>query len=93
MVIRKRMWHYFECQQCGECCKKIGLPYDAHSLSQIAEFMSISIEAAIKKYYGEIDKAGIHWLSNDNKRTPCPFVQNSEGKSICKIISVQLRFK
>ena len=83
------MWNYFHCQQCGACCTKIGLPYDAESCFQIAAFLKIPVEKIIETYYGNMTPDGLYWESVDSKRTPCPFLKNTNGKFFCDIYCVR----
>ncbi|OGW51224.1 MAG: hypothetical protein A2Z50_08265 [Nitrospirae bacterium RBG_19FT_COMBO_42_15] len=82
-----RMWEYFQCQRCGACCTQIGLPYDGNSVFEIADFLKMPVDEVIKNYYGNITSDG--WESDDNKRTPCPFLKYSDDKYSCKIYSVR----
>lgn len=80
-----KMWKYFQCQRCGACCTKIGLPYDGESVHNIANFLKMSVEKIIEKYYGNITSDGSYWESDDSKRTPCPFLRFSDEKYFCEI--------
>jgi Fe-S-cluster containining protein len=83
------MWKYFKCQQCGACCKEIGLPYDAESFFKMKELFNMSGEEVIEKYYGKVSPDGSSWESDDNKRTPCPFLKSNNGKCFCDIYSIR----
>lgn len=82
-----RRWKLFQCQQCGRCCFEIGLPYDPESISAIAQFLNLTKEQVIEKYYGRIVNNG--WLSEDRKRTPCPFLTADGHKKKCAIYQVR----
>jgi Fe-S-cluster containining protein len=84
-----RMWNYFQCQQCGTCCEKIGLPYDEVSFFQIADFLKMPVEKIIENYYGNFSPDGSYWEYVDSKRTPCPFLKHTGGKCFCEIYSVR----
>lgn len=83
------MWKYFKCQQCGECCKKIGLPYDYETVFKMADFLKMSVEEIIENYYGKRSPDGSSWKSVDSKRTPCPFLKFLDGKYFCEIYPVR----
>ena len=82
-------WDYFKCQQCGQCCEKIGLPYDPDNIDEIAKYLNISIKELISKYYGKILPDQSHWESDNNKRVPCPFLKKKDGKKVCLIYEVR----
>ena len=84
-----KLWKYFKCQQCGACCRIIGLPYDAESVFKMADFQKISTEEIIDTYYGKMSPDGLQWESEDSKRIPCPFLRKSEGKHFCNIYNVR----
>lgn len=84
-----KMWKYFQCQQCGSCCKEIGLPYDKESIFKMADYLKMSIDQIIEKYYGRLTLDRSEWLSEDSKRTPCPFLKISEGSCFCEIYSIR----
>ena len=84
-----RMWKYFQCQQCGACCRDIGLPYDVESFFKMTNLFKISVEEVIEKYYGKMSPDGSSWESDDSKRTPCPFLKHSDGKYFCEIYSIR----
>jgi len=86
---KNKMWKYFNCQQCGACCSKIGLPYDPHAIHEMASFLGLSVEQVIEKFYGELTSDRKHWESNDEKRTPCPFLKTSDNKCFCSIYAVR----
>jgi Fe-S-cluster containining protein len=82
------LWNQFTCQKCGRCCRKTRLPWDPDRLTDIAEFLGISREEVVNKYYGRVveanDQKMIEWA--DEKRTPCPFLQLD---NTCKIYTVR----
>lgn len=79
----------FECQRCGKCCVEIGLPYDPESIYKIAEFLHLHVDHVIAKYYGRITQAPKGWVSQDHKRTPCPFLNSDGDRKSCKIYPVR----
>lgn len=89
-VMRKdRRWELFECQRCGKCCIEIGLPYDPKSIFEIAKFLNLEVVQVIEKYYGRISEDGKSWESDDQKRTPCPFIKGDNDRKLCDIYSVR----
>lgn len=91
-----KRWELFECQRCGRCCNKHGLPHDIYNdgerFSEIAQFLKLTVEQVIEKYYGRITEDGEHWESEDHKRTPCPFLRLEAGnKTTCIIYEVRPR--
>lgn len=82
-------WDFFKCQQCGQCCEKIGLPYDPDNVDEIAGHLNISTNELITEYYGTISPNQTHWESDDTKRIPCPFLSSSNGKKVCTIYEVR----
>lgn len=67
----------------------IGLPYDAESVSKMADLLMISIDEIIDTYYGKMSPDGSYWESEDSKRTPCPFLAKCEERHVCKIYDVR----
>ena len=80
-----KLWKYFECQQCGKCCREMGLPYDVESCFKMADFLNISIKQVIEIYYGKFSADGSEWESDDSKRTPCPFLKDTDDRYFCEI--------
>ena len=82
-------WELFECHRCGKCCTEIGLPFDPERLSQIADYLEMTIEHAYFKYYVRRteDGKGLEW--DDQKRTPCPFLKCVGEKIACAIYPVR----
>ena len=83
------LWEEFTCQRCGRCCEKIGLPYDPSRVSMMAEFLKIPEEELITRYYGLLLPEGTSWISDDRKRTPCPFLEREGAGSRCAIYPVR----
>src|SRR3990167_6888091 len=85
------MWEYFKCQQCGACCRDIGLPYDANSVHKMADLFKVTVKEVIEKYYGRTSPDGSSWVweSEDSKRTPCPFLKFADGKYLCEIYFIR----
>jgi Fe-S-cluster containining protein len=52
----KSSWELFECKRCGRCCIEIGLPWDPERISEIAQFLNLTYEHVIERYYGRIVK-------------------------------------
>ena len=86
---KDKRWKFFKCQQCGKCCAEIGLPYDPESIFKIAEYLDLTIEQIIDKYYGRMDDDGKTWISDDSKRTPCPFLETNGDMKLCSIYEVR----
>lgn len=80
----------FECQRCGRCCTRLGLPWPRilGRLKIMADFLKMSEEDLITRYYGDlITKNGKRSVRFDRKRTtPCPFL--GEDKT-CQIYTVR----
>lgn len=81
-------WSLFKCQRCGKCCEKLGLPWNPDNVQKMAEFLKISSEELVIRYYGDIfwenGERFIRW--DQTKRKPCPFL--TEDKN-CKIYPVR----
>jgi len=84
-----KLWKYFKCQQCGKCCREIGLPYDSESCFNMADFLNISVTQVIEKYYGRLSANGSEWKSDNSKRIPCPFLKGTDDRYFCEIYSVR----
>lgn len=80
-----KKWELFKCHQCGKCCTELGLPYDAQRVPDIAQFLGITVEDVIHTYYGKPAGDGQHWVSEDQKRKPCPFLITDGNKKACRI--------
>jgi Fe-S-cluster containining protein len=79
----------FECQRCGRCCTRLGLPWPRilSKLGEMAEFLKINEEDLVTRYYGDVvTMNGKRVLRFDRKRTtPCPFL----GDRTCTIYPVR----
>jgi Fe-S-cluster containining protein len=85
-----RRWDLFKCQRCGKCCTDIDLPYDKKSFFEIADFLGLTTEETIDKYYGKISQDGKYLEFDEHKRNPCPFlIAEDDGKSSCYIHPVK----
>ena len=84
-----RRWELFECRRCGRCCIEIGLPYDPESIFEIARSLDLSVDEVIERYYGRVSDDRKSWISEDEKRTPCPFLETEADKKACTIYSVR----
>ncbi|NOR26473.1 MAG: hypothetical protein GQ542_19205 [Desulforhopalus sp.] len=71
-----KRWKYFECKRCGHCCTSIDLPHDPKSIFEIAEYLSLTVNDTIDKFYGLITEDGKHIEFQSNKRNPGPFLFN-----------------
>jgi Fe-S-cluster containining protein len=80
----------FECQRCGRCCRRLGVPWPrfVRDLIKMAEFLKINEEAVVIQYYGDfITKDGKPFVRIDRKRTtPCPFLGED---NTCQIYPVR----
>jgi len=81
------LWKHFECKKCGRCCRCIGLPFDAGKLGGIANFLGITEEEVVERYYGKIvvEKGNRKIHFQDEKRTPCPFLNTDNNCSIYEV--------
>lgn len=81
-------WSLFKCQQCGQCCEKLGLSWDPNNIEKMAEFLNMDLEDLVTRYYGDIywenGERFIRW--DQTKRKPCPFL--GEDKN-CRIYPVR----
>lgn len=84
-----KRWKLFGCQRCGKCCAEIGLPYDPESIHEIARFLRLSLDEILEKYYGTITDDRKGWMSEDHKRTPCPFLEEDGDRKSCSIYEVR----
>ena len=84
-----RWWDLFECQRCGMCCTEIGLPYDPNMIHDIAQFLELTVDQVIEKYYGRWTSDHKGWISEDHKRTPCPFLMADGDRNVCAIYPVR----
>lgn len=77
----------FVCQKCGRCCREIGIEQNYFDPYQIAEYLKIRVEEAVKKYLGElIGIEGDEIFYNINKpKKPCVFLESDK----CKIYGVR----
>jgi Fe-S-cluster containining protein len=83
-------WDLFQCQRCGQCCEKLGLPGLSNEEPEaIAEFLNVTAEELIEKYYGKIiEENGEKYVESyqEDRRTPCPFLASDKS---CKIYPVR----
>jgi Fe-S-cluster containining protein len=88
-VTNTEMWELFSCHRCGKCCSELGLPYDPFKIHDIANFLGISVEDVISTYYGKPAGDGKHWIPDDAKRKPCPFLTTDGSRKSCRIYPVR----
>ena len=50
---------------------------------------TVVVEKVIEKYYGRFVENGKSWMSEDHKRTPCPFLKAEGDKKACAIYLVR----
>lgn len=85
-----RRWELFKCQRCGICCTDMELPYDPESIFEIADYLGLTVEQTIEKYYGKMSCDAKPWKPEEHKRNPCPFLMTeSDGKKSCYIHPVK----
>lgn len=90
IVRNQPKWDLFQCHKCGRCCSELGLPYDPQRVNDISIFLGITGDELIHTYYGHPAGDGKHWVSDDEKRKPCPFLLVSEGSGMtCRIYPVR----
>lgn len=89
LLDRHFLWKYFRCEGCGKCCEETGLPWDPQRSHKIAKFLGILVSQLIEKYYGKIISNGKHWKSEEEKRTPCPFLKSEGIKKSCLVYLVR----
>lgn len=82
-------WALFKCRACGRCCSELGLPYDPYRVSDISATLGITADELIHKYYGHPAGDGKHWVSDNEKRKPCPFLVPEGNRMTCRIYSVR----
>lgn len=78
-------WSSFKCRRCGQCCENLGLPWPAGRLEEMAKFLNMDPDDLIRRYYGEIvEKDGKKFVEKyqENRRTPCPFLQSNKNCAI-----------
>ena len=80
---------FFECQRCGKCCTEIGLPYDSRQIEEIAQFLGLTVDKVIERYYGRFSDDHRCWISENHKRTPCPFIMTISSGKACAIYPVR----
>jgi len=94
-------WASFKCHRCGQCCKKLGLPWSPNNIERIGSYLKIKPEDLINRYYGEITiKNSERFVTLDRVRTnPCPFLKSGRNCSIypdrpdsCKAYPVETDF-
>ena len=80
----------FKCQRCGQCCEKLGLPWDVDNIEKMAEFLNMNPEHLVTRYYGNIFmENGERSVELDcNRATPCPFLGKDKS---CQIYPVRPR--
>jgi len=83
------LWRPFECQRCGRCCREIGLPCDPGRVFEIAKHLDISVREVIIRYYGHACADGNTWESDNDKRTPCPFLRDDGHTTTCTVYPVR----
>lgn len=88
--VTSSLWASFKCQQCGQCCEKLGLPWpSSKNLKEMAKFLKMDADDIIERYYGNLVKHnGKKFIEKYQKdrRTPCPFLGNDKN---CKIYTVR----
>ena len=57
------------------------------NIFKIAEYLRLTIDEVIDKYYGHRTEDRQSLISDDRKRTPCQFLKRDGKKMTCEIIS------
>ena len=65
------------------------MPWDPLRLPEIAEFVGLTVDEVIEKYYGHRTEDGQRWEFDDHKRTPCQFLKKEGNRKICSIYPVR----
>ena len=84
-------WSLFKCHRCGKCCMEAGLPYDPERIHDMATYLGMTIKDLIHTYYGSSAGDGKHWIPDEAKRRPCPFLQREGSTYACGIYPVRPR--
>lgn len=81
-------WSLFKCQRCGQCCAKLGLPWDPLKSEEIAKFLKMNFEDFFTRYYGKIimKKGKKYFQLDPNRTTYCPFLGKNKS---CQIYPVR----
>jgi len=79
----------FNCQRCGKCCKKIGIPWSELNPHLVADYLNMdfhdfldSYGFIVNEYSGEVEQTEL-------SVTPCPFLVYDKKNAVCKIYPVR----
>jgi Fe-S-cluster containining protein len=79
----------FDCKRCGNCCKKIGIPWSELDPRLAADYLDMDFEDFIdlygfvrNEYSGEIEHTEFN-------AAPCPFLKYSMENAFCRIYPVR----
>ena len=89
MERNQELWERFSCHRCGKCCTQLGLPYEGWALQRIADFLGITTDQLVEKYYGRISDDGRHVELDESKKKPCQFLVTEGGRKSCSIHPVR----
>jgi len=77
------------CKRCGNCCKKIGIPWSELDPRLAADYLDMNLEDFIalygfvrNEYSGEIE-------NTEFNAAPCPFLKYSTENAFCRIYPVR----
>ena|SRR4030042_2528276 len=86
--MESNLWSFFKCQRCGQCCEKMGLPWNGHNIEKMAEFLEMSSEDLMTRYYGDItiEDGEISTNLDFGLTTPCQFLGKDKT---CQIYPVR----
>jgi hypothetical protein len=78
---------YFECDQCGDCCRKCNVMVNLEEIKAITDRLKISFEDFFNRFISKQVNENFYYL-----KCSCPFLENRKGgKTICRIYEVRPR--
>lgn len=79
----------FNCKRCGDCCKKIGIPWSELDPASAADYLDISLSEFMEAYgfvrngySGEVEPT-------EYNAAPCPFLSYNKAHAVCRIYPVR----
>jgi Fe-S-cluster containining protein len=79
----------FICQRCGNCCKKIGIPWSELDPRLAADYLNIKISDFLDQYGFMVNEYSGEIENTEYNAAPCPFLKYDRNNAVCKIYPVR----
>jgi Fe-S-cluster containining protein len=79
----------FTCKRCGNCCKKIGIPWSELDPRLAADYLDVTLDDFIARYGFVRNEYSGEIENTEFNAAPCPFLKCSMKHAYCRIYPVR----